>query len=334
MVTAWVSYEEVKAAVTLEMVLGRYGVSLRRVNGNSLRGKCPLPTHGTEDVKPSFSGNTAKNAWACQSRSCVASRAGRRGGNVLDFVAVMEACSIRDAALKLQDWFLGDGAKSALPIPAGQTADEAQDGGVNKPLGFALKGVDNSHPWLEARGITKDTASVFGVGFFAGKGLMSGRVVIPIHNATGEIVAYAGRALDDITEPRYKLPAGFNKTRELYNLHRAVVADRSRGVIIVEGFFDVMKVHQAGFPSVVGLMGSSLSDTQARLIATNFRRAIVMLDGDQAGDEALPKAMVKLAERIDVRIAKLPRESQPDSLGSEEIQSVLNRSDVHQLEAS
>src|SRR5262245_44104281 len=112
MATTWVSYEEVKAAVTLEMVLGRYGVLARRVNGICLRGKCPLPTHGSEDTKPSFSADTAKNAWACQSRSCVAARAGRRGGNVLDFVAVMEACSIRDAALKLQDWFLGDGAKS------------------------------------------------------------------------------------------------------------------------------------------------------------------------------------------------------------------------------
>lgn len=323
MTTAWVSYEEVKAVVTLEMVLDRYGVLLRRVNGSSLRGKCPLPTHGSEDMKPSFGGNTAKNAWACQSRSCVAARGGRRGGNVLDFVAVMEGCSIRDAALKLQEWFVGDGAKSALPVPAERPADEAQGDGVNNPLPFALKNVDNSHPWLEARGITKETASLFGVGFFGGKGLMSGRVVIPIHNAMGELVAYAGRAIDDETEPRYKLPAGFNKTRELYNLHRAVTTDGSRGVVIVEGFFDVMKVHQAGFRSVVGLMGSSLSDTQAELIARNFQRAIVMLDGDEAGNKARAAIVGRLALDVDVRIARVPKGHQPDDLSGDELGRVL-----------
>lgn len=323
MAETWVSYQEVKAVVSIEMVLTRYGVVLRRVNGTSLRGKCPLPTHGSEDTKASFGANTGKNAWACQSRSCVTARGGRRGGNLLDFVAVMEGCSIRDAALKLQDWFLVNGAKTALSGPAEQPVDETGVDGENKPLSFALKGVDNSHPWLEARGISRETASLFGVGFFGGKGLMSGRVVIPIHNALGEIVAYAGRALDDETEPRYKLPPGFNKTRELYNLHRAIAADRSRGVIIVEGFFDAMKIHQADFPSVVGLMGSSLSDTQAELIATNFKRAIVMLDGDLGGQEALPAVVTQLAGLIDVRIAQVPEGSQPDILATDQIRELL-----------
>jgi hypothetical protein len=171
--------------VTLEMVMDCYGVALRCVNGTSLRGKCPLPTHGSDDTKASFGANTDKNAWACQSRSCVSARGGRRGGNVLDFVAVMESCSIRDAALKLREWYLGDGAKPALPVPAKRPEDEAQLDDVNQPLAFALKGVDSSHPWLEARGITKETAQSFGVGFFPGKGLMTGRIVIPIHNAAG-----------------------------------------------------------------------------------------------------------------------------------------------------
>jgi DNA primase len=139
----------------------------------------------------------------------------------------------------------------------------------------------------------------------------------------GQLVAYAGRALDDDTEPRYKLPAGFNKTHELYNLHRALTVGRSRGVVIVEGFFDVMKVHQAGFPSVVGLMGSSLSATQAELIARHFKRAIVMLDGDAAGDQALHRIITRIACIVDVRIAGLPATQQPDKLSSEEIQEIL-----------
>ena len=115
MATAWVSFDEVKAAVTLEMVLDRYGIALRRVNKSSLRGKCPLPTHGSDNSKTSFGAQIEKNAWACQSRSCVSARGGRRGGNALDFVAVMECCSIRDAArVHLSaEWYVGQRGAAA-----------------------------------------------------------------------------------------------------------------------------------------------------------------------------------------------------------------------------
>src|SRR5262249_23230974 len=104
----WVSFDEIKRTVTLEMALNRYGVLLRKVNANSLRGRCPLPTHSSESATESFTATLNKGiggAWACQSKSCIAAR-GRTGGNVLDFVAAMEQCSVRDAAIKLQTWFL------------------------------------------------------------------------------------------------------------------------------------------------------------------------------------------------------------------------------------
>jgi DNA primase catalytic core len=216
----------------------------------------------------------------------------------------------------------------AKPLAA-QTAEafttEAKGDGPNKPLTFELKRVDGSHPYLEARGITKETATIFGVGFFPGKGLMSGRIVIPIHNAHGELVTYAGRALDDNADPRYRLPASFNKTLELYNLHRALACDHSIGVVIVEGFFDAMNVHQAGFPAVVSLMGWSLSEAQAGLIVAHFDRAILMLDADAAGQEATPRTAVRLARSLDVRIADVPNGSQPDVLSSNEIKQILER---------
>jgi DNA primase len=235
----------------------------------------------------------------------------------------MERCSIRDAALKLYEWFLADGAKPALHAPPQHVAAETERDGTNKPLKFTLKGVASTHTWLESRGIAKATAATFGVGFFPGKGMMAGRIVIPIHNSTGELVAYAGRAVDDTTEPRYLLPSGFVKVNELYNLHRAIAAGGSRGVVVVEGFFDAMKVYEAGYPAVIALMGSSLSDTQAELIATNFTRAIVMLDGDDAGREALPAVLTQLARLTDVRVAQLPPGSQPDTLSQEQIREVL-----------
>jgi DNA primase len=330
----WVDYKEVKAAVSMEMVLDRYGVAVRRVNKTYLRGKCPLPTHASDTSKESFGVQTEKNTWACQSQSCVKARGGRRGGNVLDFVAVMESCTVRDAALKLQNWFMDEDAKNkngAAASPPELVAEKkelvgehARDEGTgeNRPLPFALKGIDSSHPYLSHRGITRETAEYFGVGFFSGKGSMSGRIVIPIHNAAGDLVAYAGRALDEAVEPRYKFPAGFNKSLELFNLHRAI-ENGSRGVVIVvEGFFDAMKIYQAGFPSVVALMGSSLSDVQAEKLG-GFDKALLMLDADEAGVEATPKIIAQVARHLLVRVAAVPQGKQPDLLSSEDIERIL-----------
>jgi len=68
----WVSFDEIKKTVTLQMAIERYGIPLRRVNTNTLRGKCPLPSHGSETSKESFTATLTKGiggAWACQSQS-------------------------------------------------------------------------------------------------------------------------------------------------------------------------------------------------------------------------------------------------------------------------
>src|SRR6266571_1520267 len=101
----WVNFDEIKKAVPLQMVIERYGIQLRRVSPNTLRGTCPLPTHNSKDSKESFIATLDKGsggAWSCHSKSCAAARGGKKGGNVLDLVAAMENCSVRDAAIKLQ----------------------------------------------------------------------------------------------------------------------------------------------------------------------------------------------------------------------------------------
>ena len=88
-----VSFEEIKKLVPLERVLDRYQFAPRRVGPNTLRGKCPLPTHGSEKSRESFTATLNKGvggAWACQSQSCIKAR-GRIGGNVLDLVAIVAA---------------------------------------------------------------------------------------------------------------------------------------------------------------------------------------------------------------------------------------------------
>jgi len=283
----WVSFDEIKRLVPLKAVIDRYGIELRPAGPNKLRGKCPLPTHGSQKSNISFTATLNKGTggvWACQSQSCVRAR-GRIGGNVLDFVAAMEGCSLRDAALKLQTWFLVPAAGNSEnqvgkephaeisagkePVGGGELVSENSatvgESECNKQLGFTLQKIDHAHPYLAERGITEETAREFGAGFFPGKGSMSGRIVIPIHNPTGELVAYAGRSIDT-TEPRYKFPAGFRKSLELFYLHR-VIGESS--VVLVEGFFDCMKVTQAGFPCVA-LMGSSMSKVQENLLVANF----------------------------------------------------------------
>ena len=189
-----------------------------------------------------------------------------------------------------------------------------------KRLTFTLKNVDTTHSYLRQRSITEETARTFEVGYFPGRGSMSEKVVIPIHNERGELVAYAGRSIDN-SEPKYKLPTGFQKSKELFNLHRALAATGEQ-VIIVEGFFDCMKVHQAGFPNVVALMGSSLSDDQQKLFGA-FKAAILFLDGDDAGRGATRTISERLVRTMFVKVVDVPSKQQPDQLSTEEIRKLL-----------
>jgi len=335
----YVRFDEIKKLVPLKMVIDHYGWQLRNAGPNVLRGKCMLPMHGSDKSNESFIATLDKGtggAWSCHSTSCVAARGGKRGGNVLDLVAAIEGCSIRDAAIKLQTIFLVPMAgQSHAPSrkPATETSIEheskekpvsektGEGSGENKPLTFALKSIDQKHPYLAQRGLTEDTIREFGIGFFSGKGTMAGRVVIPIHNERGELVAYAGRAIDG-TEPRYKFPAGFHKGQVLYNLHRVKDAV---SVVLVEGFFDCMKVSQAGYPCVA-LMGSSMSKVQERLLSEqNIAEVILMLDGDEAGRHATEEIGDRLQRVIfSVKTIELDDGKQPDQLSSDEIRTELD----------
>lgn len=150
---------------------------------------------------------------------------------------------------------------------------------------------------------------------------MGHRVVIPIDDEAGRLVGYCGRSLDG-SEPRYKFPTGFAKSQLLFNLHRATVAGQST-VIGVEGFFDCLTVYQAGFRSLVALMGSALSERQRRLLVQCFRGITLLLDGDPAGRQASIAVSARLAQDCRVRTVRLSDNVQPDQLSSERLQEIL-----------
>ena len=311
--TGWVEFEQIKQAVPMEAVLRLYQWKWIRRCGDRLQGRCPIHHGQRQDA---FHADLRGNGFHCF--SCGAK------GSVLDLVASMESCSLRHAALLLEEWF------GVATTPCRHTAHDDNRGlskelireKETRPLRFSLHPLDPAHPYLAQRGIDYDTAAQFGVGYYPGPGLMHGRVVIPIHNGRGQLLAYAGRSIQPVN-PKYLLPAGFAKSHTLFNLHRAL-RHASDTIVVVEGFFDCMKVHQAGFPAVVALMGCCLSEQQRALLLNRGGRIILMLDADPAGWRASRQIADQLRYRCPVDVAPLPAAMQPDQLSSEKINQILS----------
>jgi len=223
-------------------------------------------------------------------------------------------------------------APHELPQEVSTTARETtpETAKVNPPLKFALKSLDPAHPYLIERGFTMETIAHFGVGLCTGKGIMAGRIAIPIHNEQGELVAYAGRWPGNPPdgEGKYKLPTGFHKSLVVYNLHRAKDQAKDQGLIVVEGFFDCMRLHQAGISNVVALMGSSLSDQQEALIVAAVGlqgKVALMFDEDEAGWKGREEALSRLSSRVHVKVIGLGEEgSQPDTMPEAEMKRYLH----------
>jgi DNA primase len=108
MATEWVDFKKIKEAVDIQMVLGHYGITGLTKSGDELRGPCPI--HKSSQRSKNFTVNIRKNAFKCFSEGC-----GARG-NVLDLVTAMEHCSVREAALKLQEWFKVGESESAVEM--------------------------------------------------------------------------------------------------------------------------------------------------------------------------------------------------------------------------
>jgi DNA primase len=327
----WVDFREIKAKVGIKDILAHYGLlEGLKEKGDELVGLCPFH----KESKGSFRANLTKNAFHCF--GCGAK------GNVLDFVSLKEKINIREAGLLTQGWFRlgsegsqkapGEPKKSKAienPIQEKKEQNEADigDNEINFPLTFVLKNLDYNHPYLFERGLSKEAIEYFGMGFCS-KGLMKDRIVIPIHNQKGELVAYAGRWPGDPpeSEGKYKLPPKFSKSAVVFNLHRAKeFADK--GLILVEGYFDVFKLWQAGFSNAVALMGSQMSKEQEELIIETIGsngRVILLFDNDEAGIKCQQDVLERLAKKCFVKVSSLPEGiRQVDEMEVEKIKVLL-----------
>ena len=321
----WVDFTEVKAAVSMAMILEHYQINWLRKSKDQLRGRCPI--HDGEGDR-AFHVSLTKEAFNCF--SCGAK------GNVLDFVAAMEKCSVRDAALKLSDWFAlasdsdkagasrGASKKKQKRRTKARPAKTEAPGEINPPLGFELR-VDPEHEYGAKRGLAPATVENFGAGLCLSKGMFSGRYIVPLHNEQGQLIGYAGRSIDD-AEPKYLFPSGekgFAKRRLLFGLNRLLEKKPPwPWTVLVEGFFDCMIVTQAGYPCVA-LLGSTLSREQEELLCRHFEQVILLFDGDAAGRKARDECLLRLGRRVRVLAITLDEDQQPDMLTFEDLQQLL-----------
>jgi DNA primase len=314
----WVSFDEVKSRVSMKDVLAHYSLMQGVMEKPSKRGlelrlRCPFH----EDKTPSLSISAETGKFHCF--GCHA-----KGGDIFDFVVTKEGISGEDrtknrrrAALLIADWFgversaagappPSPAAESSAPVQDATPAREEPEAGTNPPLKFTFKHLDTRHSYLtQERGLKEATIDAFGLGYHAGKGIMHDRVVIPIHNERGELVAYAGRSLGDPPEGsgKYAFPPNFKKSLVLFNLHRAR-EHATDGLIVVEGFFTVFEFFQRGRRNVVALMGSSMSKEQEQLIVETVGpkgRVLLALDNDEAGRKGSADALTWLSSQVFVR---------------------------------
>jgi DNA primase len=324
----FVDFKAVKASLTMEQILKHYGLLDQFKRGSdSLSGPCPIHK-GSNPTQ--FRVSISKNIWNCFSEC-------KHGGNTLDFIARMENVSIHQAALKAIEWFDIDAeavpeeepeAETPQPQKARPLRPATEPSVPNKPLKFRLDKLEREHPYLKERGLTLETVIDFGIGYCS-KGMHEGRIAIPIHNVVGEVVAYAGRFPGEPGEdtPKYKLPPGFRKSLELFNIDRASKESADLPLVIVEGFFDCMKLHQHGCRKVVALMGNTLSGAQEeliRMIITPQSRIIVALDENEAGQAGREDIARRLAPHCFVRVQQFDTaDMEPEHVTADQVHSLF-----------
>ena len=143
------------------------------------------------------------------------------------------------------------------------------------------------------------------------------RLMLPIRNITSSIAAFAGRSLDG-SNPKYLNSAEssvFHKGSTLFNIDKAKNAmKQNKQALIVEGYFDVMRLYKNGFKNVAAPMGTALTSDQINILKRYAEEVTVMFDGDSAGEKAAFRSLERFAETsLFPKVIFLPQEDDPDS---------------------
>ena len=348
--------QELKMKTDIEDVVSTY-VTLKR-RGSTYVGLCPFHNEKT----PSFTVFPETQSFFCF--GCNA------GGDVIGFTKNIENLDYIDAVKMLaqragmqmpEDGYDDSlGKKRRVILEINRETARFYHSYMMSPEG--KKGLD----YFKSRGLSKKTITKFGLGYapddwdkllkhLKEKGYSIGnmldagvikrsqkgsyydtfrdRVMTPIIDVRGNVIAFGGRVLDPSIPNKYINTSDtlvYKKTNELFNMNNAKDS-KSETVILCEGYMDVIAMHQAGFTNCVAGCGTALTDEQVRLINRYFKEVVLCYDNDGAGRKALDKA-IRLFNNTDIkmRIPELSGGKDPDeiikNLGAERFKAMLEGS--------
>lgn len=328
---------ELKARNDIEDVVGSY-VNVKR-RGRNLVGLCPFHSEKT----PSFTVYPDSQSFYCF--GCGA------GGDVVTFVRRMENLDYIEAVKLLaqraglampEDGYDDSFAKRKTRIleinretarfyhqclisPVGKKGlDYLRERGLSDKtirhfgLGFAPESWDAAIKHLMGKGFRMDELTDAAIAVKSARGSyydqFRGRVIFPIIDIRGNVIAFGGRVMDG-KGPKYlnspDTPV-FKKSRNLFALNFAK-AIKEPALILAEGYMDVVALHQAGFANAVATLGTSLTSEQARMISQYAEEVVIAYDADGAGQKATNRAINMFGEiGLKVRVLKVKDAKDPD----------------------
>lgn len=255
---SFVDFAEVKASHPIETLIERLGLTMTR-RGEQYRGPCPVCQSGGPRalvITP------AKQAFFCF--------AAKQGGDVISLAAHIRGETIKDAA----HWICGEGKPGQSDTVPATVPNENRKGSEERRLLKPLTYLETNHPKLKPLGIASETLEHFGAGY-APKGLMRGRLAIPIHDPDGGLIAYAGQALDESQHPPLIFPKDFDPAAHLFNAHRV----REEELTLCRDPVTAIAAWENGIDNVVATLTSEIVPAQLRLLAELMDdRAITTLD--------------------------------------------------------
>jgi len=242
---------------------------------------CYCPFHGNRN-DPAFAADKIKGLWTCFNPSCGES------GTLLQLVQRRTGKDYFQAFRVILKYQTDEADAEQMILDAWSEEPEFV-AFPQEPLDrmYAEFAESAAEAYMMGRHFTKETLDYFKVGFSAAKWVTSKKtgnpylkpdmVIVPMHDPTGMPVGLIGRTISG--EKRFKNSDNLPKSLTMWNLHRAKRAGAT--VIIVESSFDAMRVHQAGYPNVIALLGGSLSPQQIHLLNRYFDTIVIMTDFDK-----------------------------------------------------
>ena len=333
--------DEIRARSDIVEVVSQY-VALKRT-GKNFKGLCPFHAEKT----PSFTVNPSLQRWRCFGCGLY--------GDVFDFIMRIENVTFVEAARLLAERLGLEFHTSGSASAQEQKDRREQILQVNQLAAQFFRDMLKRYPLpqrvLQQRGVSPETQQRFGIGYAppewsaltnlikakkipltiaAEAGLIvqgengeyydrfRDRLMFPIWDRQGRVVAFGGRATGDAMPKYLNSPETplFRKSRTIYALHLAkerMMAERT--ALLLEGYMDVVAAHQAGFTHAVASMGTSLTEEQIGILSRLVSRVIVVYDSYSAGIEAAKRAAEILQQHnMEVLVARLPDGEDPDSL--------------------